>query len=292
MAETFCVERRRLMRFLGAKVMLTPAARRGHRHGGKTIELAQDPRLVHDPSVRERGQRRHALAHHGARDRRGLRGRAARLLGDRLWHRRHAEGRRRACWPRSGRRPRSWSASPRMRRCSTSREPSSATPTARRPRGHPAWKPHPMQGWAPDFIPKLTGDAVRRGVHRPDPADLRAPTRCAAARSWPRRRASSSASPPARHSPARCNLRRGAEGREHPLHAARHRRALSQHAAVRRRPRGHDRGGDAQSPARRRARNSHSRRLATGNSALRRRREREASQRNRGRRETAPKLSS
>jgi cysteine synthase A len=26
--------------------------------------------------------------------------------------------------------------------------------------GHEAWKPHPMQGWSPDFIPKLTGDAV------------------------------------------------------------------------------------------------------------------------------------
>jgi cysteine synthase A len=26
--------------------------------------------------------------------------------------------------------------------------------------GHPAWKPHPMQGWSPDFVPKLTGDAV------------------------------------------------------------------------------------------------------------------------------------
>jgi cysteine synthase A len=30
--------------------------------------------------------------------------------------------------------------------------------------GHPSWKPHPMQGWAPDFIPKLTGDAVDMGV--------------------------------------------------------------------------------------------------------------------------------
>jgi cysteine synthase A len=29
---------------------------------------------------------------------------------------------------------------------------------------HPAWKPHPMQGWSPDFIPKLTGDAVDMGV--------------------------------------------------------------------------------------------------------------------------------
>jgi cysteine synthase A len=25
---------------------------------------------------------------------------------------------------------------------------------------HPSWKPHPIQGWSPDFIPKLTGDAV------------------------------------------------------------------------------------------------------------------------------------
>jgi cysteine synthase A len=25
---------------------------------------------------------------------------------------------------------------------------------------HPVFKPHPMQGWTPDFIPKLTGDAV------------------------------------------------------------------------------------------------------------------------------------
>ena len=36
---------------------------------------------------------------------------------------------------------------------------------ARKPDGspaapHPTFKPHPMQGWTPDFIPKLTGDAV------------------------------------------------------------------------------------------------------------------------------------
>jgi cysteine synthase A len=37
------------------------------------------------------------------------------------------------------------------------------TPAAR----HPAWKPHPIQGWSPDFIPKLAGDAVEAGqVHR------------------------------------------------------------------------------------------------------------------------------
>jgi cysteine synthase A len=26
--------------------------------------------------------------------------------------------------------------------------------------GHPSWKPHPLQGWSPDFIGKLTGDTV------------------------------------------------------------------------------------------------------------------------------------
>ena len=26
--------------------------------------------------------------------------------------------------------------------------------------GHPSFQSHPIQGWTPDFIPKLTGDAV------------------------------------------------------------------------------------------------------------------------------------
>jgi cysteine synthase A len=30
--------------------------------------------------------------------------------------------------------------------------------------GHPAWKPHPMQGWTPDFIPKITGDVLEMKV--------------------------------------------------------------------------------------------------------------------------------
>jgi cysteine synthase A len=42
---------------------------------------------------------------------------------------------------------------------------SSGTAQERNPNGspasrHPAWKPHPIQGWSPDFIPKLTGDAL------------------------------------------------------------------------------------------------------------------------------------
>src|SRR5271155_5203363 len=41
MAETFSVERRKLMRFLGAKVVLTPAAERGFGMVSKAIELAE-----------------------------------------------------------------------------------------------------------------------------------------------------------------------------------------------------------------------------------------------------------
>jgi cysteine synthase A len=43
---------------------------------------------------------------------------------------------------------------------------------------HPSFKPHPMQGWTPDFIPKLTGDAVDlklidRLLHIPGPEGIR-----------------------------------------------------------------------------------------------------------------------
>src|SRR5712664_4397745 len=41
MAESFSVERRRLMRFLGAKVVTTPAAGRGTGMVNKAVELAQ-----------------------------------------------------------------------------------------------------------------------------------------------------------------------------------------------------------------------------------------------------------
>jgi cysteine synthase A len=49
---------------------------------------------------------------------------------------------------------------------------SSGTPQQRNADGspsarHPAWKPHPIQGWSPDFLPKLAGDAVEaKQVHR------------------------------------------------------------------------------------------------------------------------------
>src|SRR5262249_42617891 len=29
---------------------------------------------------------------------------------------------------------------------------------------HPMFRPHPVQGWGPDFIPRLTGDAIEGGL--------------------------------------------------------------------------------------------------------------------------------
>ena len=46
----------------------------------------------------------------------------------------------------------------------TSGEPQERNPDGSPAGPHPAFKPHPMQGWAPDFIPKLLADAVETGV--------------------------------------------------------------------------------------------------------------------------------
>ncbi len=53
MPENFSVERRRLMRFLGAKVVLTPATQRALAAVVKAVELAKNSWLVPDASVRE-----------------------------------------------------------------------------------------------------------------------------------------------------------------------------------------------------------------------------------------------
>ena len=64
MVETFSVERRKIMRMLGAKVILTPAAERGSGMVRKAEELAAEARLVPRPAVRERGQSRLPPQHH------------------------------------------------------------------------------------------------------------------------------------------------------------------------------------------------------------------------------------
>ena len=99
---------------------------------------------------------------------------------------------------------------------------------------HPAFKPHPIQGWTPDFIPKVLDDALDslRDVLLPIPA-ASAPHRHL---QGPRRQGG----PPHRHLGRRHHVGRargrqdGAQGLGHPGDAARHGRALPLDAALRR----------------------------------------------------------
>ena len=165
MAENFSVERRKLMRFLGAKVVLTPAAEKGSGMLAKARRARREARLVPVPAVRERGERRTCTRETTAQeilaDFADVR---ARLLGHRLRHRRHAEGRRARAARRSGPRTKIVVCEPDNSQMLGSgiAQPRAADGT---PAGsHPLFRPHLMQGWSPDFIPKLTEDAVAAGL--------------------------------------------------------------------------------------------------------------------------------
>jgi cysteine synthase len=90
MAENFSIERRKLLRFLGARVVLTPAAEKGSGMLAKAEELAR-PRLVSVPAVRQPGQCPGAHRDHGAGDPARPGRRAAVRVRQRIRHRRHVE---------------------------------------------------------------------------------------------------------------------------------------------------------------------------------------------------------
>ena len=159
MAEPFSVERRKLMRFLGAKVIVTPAAERAVGMINKTIELAKAHGWFMtrqfeneaNPDVHTRTTAREILD-----DFSGERldywvtgyGTGGTLKGvGRVLAKERPETKIIVCEPQDAQLLASG--------ISQSRNPD-GTPSA----PHPTFKPHPMQGWTPDFIPKLTDDAV------------------------------------------------------------------------------------------------------------------------------------
>ncbi len=160
MAEQFSVERRRLMRFLGAKVVLTPQAQRGFGMVVKAAELAE----AHgwfltrqfeneaNPDVHSRTTAQEIL-----RDFAGERldywvtgyGTGGTLKGvARVLAKDKPETRIVVCEPADA---------PLLSSGQEQQRHADGSPAA----PHPAFKPHPMQGWTPDFIPKLTADAIR-----------------------------------------------------------------------------------------------------------------------------------
>jgi len=158
MAESFSIERRKILRFLGAKVVLTPASLKGSGMLAKATELAETHGWF---LCRQFENEANADAHSETT--------APEILAD-------FEGRRLDYWVTgfgtggtlkgvarvlAKERP-----DTRIIVCEPDNSPilGSGIPQQRNADGtpadsHPLFRPHPVQGWSPDFIPKLTEDA-------------------------------------------------------------------------------------------------------------------------------------
>lgn len=165
MAENFSIERRRLMRFMGARVVLTPAHLRGSGMREKARELAQAhgwyfPDQFRDPANAQAHAEATAAEIMDAFQDRPLThwftgwGSGGTLLG--------AGGELKWQWPRL-----------QIVACEPDAAPVIATERLRRgsreqpamiDHPHPAVKPHLMQGWAPDFWPGPAAEAVAAGL--------------------------------------------------------------------------------------------------------------------------------
>jgi cysteine synthase A len=162
MAESFSIERRKLLRFLGARVVLTPASEKGSGMLAKAVELAE----AHGWYLcRQFENEANADVH--------SRTTAQEILAD-------FAGERLDCWVTGfgtggtlkgvGRVLKKVSPETRI----VAAEPDNAQvlgsgiPQQRKADGsplasHPRFRPHLMQGWAPDFISRLTEDALGAG---------------------------------------------------------------------------------------------------------------------------------
>ena len=159
MAESFSVERRKLMRFLGAKVILTPAAERGTGMVRKAAELAAAhgwflTRQFENEANADMHSR--TTAREIVDDFAGKRldywvtgfGTGGTLRGvSRVLAQERPDVKIVVCEPADA---------PML----TSGLPQQSEPDGTATASHPSWKPHPLQGWSPDFIGKLTRDAV------------------------------------------------------------------------------------------------------------------------------------
>jgi len=159
MAETFSVERRRLMRFLGAKVVITPGAERAVGMVKKAIELSE----THGWFLTRQFENEANPKFHSRTTAREI---VDDFAGDRLdyWVTGYGTG---GTLKGVGRVLRQERPETKIIVCEPSDAPllASGIEQKRLADGspaapHPSFKPHPMQGWTPDFIPKLTGDAV------------------------------------------------------------------------------------------------------------------------------------
>jgi len=159
MAESFSIERRRMMRFLGAKVVLTPAALKGSGMLAKATELAEK----HDWFlVRQFENEANADAHSKTTAPEILNDFADRKLD--YWVSGFGTG---GTLKGVSRVLKEKSPDTRIIVCEPDNSPilGSGIPQERLADGtpsdsHPLFRPHLMQGWSPDFIPQLAEDVV------------------------------------------------------------------------------------------------------------------------------------
>ena len=159
MAENFSIERRKMMRFLGAKVVLTPAAQKGSGMLAKAVELAQAHgwflcRQFENEANADMHSRTTApeILEAFAGERLDYfvtgYGTGGTLKGvARVLKAQRPEIRIVVCEPDN---------SPILGSGLTQPRAADGSPSD----SHPAFRPHLMQGWSPDFIPKLTEDAL------------------------------------------------------------------------------------------------------------------------------------
>ncbi len=159
MADSFSVERRKLMRFLGAKVVLTPAAMKGTGMVAKAAELAE----AHGWFLcRQFENEANANMH--------SRTTAPEILAD-------FDGEQLDYWVTGAgtggtlkgvarvlkeKRPeiKIIACEPELAAIMSSGVDQKRNADGSPAESHPSFKPHPMQGWTPDFIPKLAEDAL------------------------------------------------------------------------------------------------------------------------------------
>ena len=159
MAEPFSVERRKLMRFLGAKVVITPAAERAVGMIKKMEELA----AAHGWYMTRQFENEANPEYHSRTTAREIIDDFADVKLD-YWVTGYGTG---GTLKGVARVLRKESPGTKIIVCEPEEAPllGSKVEQARKADGtpaapHPSFKPHPMQGWTPDFIPKLTDDAV------------------------------------------------------------------------------------------------------------------------------------
>lgn len=163
MAENFSLERRKLMRFLGAKVVLTPAAEKGTGMLEKAKELAKE----HGWFLTEQFRNQANADIHSQTTAREIVDDFAELGLD-YWVTGFGTG---GTLKGVARVLKAESPGTKVVVCEPDNVPilSSGIPQERNASGgpassHPMFRPHLVQGWSPDWIPQLTEDAVSGGL--------------------------------------------------------------------------------------------------------------------------------